>query len=118
MDIAYGIDIRPDGDPYVDAAVKALAALSTAAVPGKYWVDIIPWGTYHIRLYLSASRSRLTLLIVKYIPSWFPGAGFKKEANAWKQMTDNMIDLPYAAVKQEIVTRFVIITFTRLTYDA
>jgi hypothetical protein len=40
--------------------------------------------------------------IVKYVPSWFPGAGFKRKAQAWKKNLENTADIPYDFVKRQM----------------
>lgn len=56
--IAYGIDVRPNNDPYVDAVEKALEAASKAGM-GSFLVDYLP--------------------VLKYLPAWVPGAHFVHE---------------------------------------
>lgn len=41
--IAYGIDVRPHGDPFVDIAEKALHAVSLASSMGGGLFDLVPW---------------------------------------------------------------------------
>jgi len=40
------------------------------------------------------------LPILKYVPEWFPGAGFKKFARMAKRNLDNSVNLPYQRVKR------------------
>lgn len=42
---------------------------------------------------------------VKYVPSWFPGASFKKKAARWNENNDRMINRPFDAVKESLVGR-------------
>jgi hypothetical protein len=39
---------------------------------------------------------------VKYVPSWFPGAGFKRTAKLWREHLAGIADRPYEFVKQQI----------------
>ena len=43
--------------------------------------------------------------VVKYIPEWFPGAGFQTKARSWKKLTREMVDFPFEAAKNAIVSR-------------
>lgn len=43
---------------------------------------------------------------VKYIPSWLPGAGFKRKAAAWKTVIERGADEPFQWVKNSMVGRF------------
>lgn len=38
---------------------------------------------------------------VKYVPSWFPGAGFKRKAQAWKNL-ENVANQPYEFVRKQM----------------
>ncbi|KAJ7289105.1 cytochrome P450 [Mycena rebaudengoi] len=80
MSIAYGIDTLPSNDPYMETAEAAIDALAQAAVPGRYLVDVIP--------------------VLKYVPAWFIGAGFRRQAREWKKLTDKMVQLPFQAAKR------------------
>ncbi|KAJ7251361.1 cytochrome P450 [Mycena rebaudengoi] len=80
MSIAYGIHTLPSNDPYMETAEAAIDAMAQAAVPGRYLVDVIP--------------------VLKYVPAWFIGAGFKRQAREWKKLTDKMVQLPFQAAKR------------------
>lgn len=75
MSITYGIDTLPERDPYVTAAEDALHAVVMAAIPGTFLVDSLPF--------------------LKYVPAWFPGAGFQRKASEWKVLARRMVDMPY-----------------------
>lgn len=40
---------------------------------------------------------------VRYVPSWFPGAGFKRKADKWGKLLYSQILTPHTYVKNEIV---------------
>ncbi|TBU24926.1 cytochrome P450, partial [Dichomitus squalens] len=80
LGVTYGIDVQPSNDPYIATAETALHAISMAGNAGAYLVDYIP--------------------ILKYVPSWFPGAAFKRQAAEWKKATDAMLERPFKAVTQ------------------
>ena len=40
---------------------------------------------------------------VKYVPSWFPGAGFKRKAAEWKKELAKIDTIPHAWAKEQIV---------------
>ncbi|KAF8212748.1 cytochrome P450 [Mycena galopus ATCC 62051] len=82
MSITYGIDVLPFDDPYVTLAHKAVRTFAFAAVPGVYLVDTFP--------------------ILKDIPRWFPGAGFKRQAEEWRKLAHGMAELPYAETKRQM----------------
>ena len=83
MSIAYGLEVQHDDDPYIRTAEEGVHPLHTAAVPGAFLVDALPF--------------------LKYVPEWFPGAGFQKEAKAAKKLARTMIQVPFAAAKKNFV---------------
>ncbi|KAJ7091701.1 cytochrome P450 [Mycena crocata] len=83
MSITYGIDSLSPSDPLIKIPADTLAAVLFAATPGSYVVDFLP--------------------ILKHIPSWFPGAGFKHKAQKWNHDRDQMIDAPFLATKTAMV---------------
>jgi len=82
--IAYGIDVQAEDDPYIHIAEEAIQAASATSTPGKYLVDTLP--------------------ILKYVPSWMPGAGFKREAAHYRKWTDALLNVPYEAVQKQIIS--------------
>ncbi|PPQ83215.1 Dimethyltryptamine 4-hydroxylase (PsiH) [Psilocybe cyanescens] len=79
LDIGYGIDLAED-DPWLEATQLANEGLAIASVPGSFWVDSFP--------------------SLKYLPSWLPGAGFKRKARVWKEGADHMVNMPYETMKK------------------
>lgn len=105
MDIAYGIQVKDRTDEFITIAESALEGLSEAAVPGAFLVDQIPWRTSPLpALSLSTLQiSPIQCIVVKYIPSWFPGAGFQKKAQEWAHLANEMPNKPFNAVKAAVV---------------
>ncbi|CDO75710.1 hypothetical protein BN946_scf184493.g8 [Trametes cinnabarina] len=79
LGVAYGIDVQPKNDPYIATAETALHAMSKAGNAGAYLVDYMPF--------------------LKHIPSWFPGASFKRQAAEWRKATTAMVEVPFKAVR-------------------
>ena len=80
-----------------------MSSISTALVPGTFLVDIFP-----IRMGSSPDVSTQTETFtptVKYVPEWFPGAGFKKFARVGKANIDHSITLPFQHVKTSFEVR-------------
>ena len=46
---------------------------------------------------------------VRYIPSWFPGAEFKRKAIEWREDSVAMLEEPFEMVKQKIVNSLYIL---------
>ncbi|EAU83206.2 cytochrome P450 [Coprinopsis cinerea okayama7 len=66
FEMTYGIVTESCDDPFIQDMTEVTVGFGTAAAPGRFLVDAIP--------------------ILKYVPSWFPGAGFKRWAAFYKDM--------------------------------
>jgi hypothetical protein len=86
MKIGYGITVQESDDPYISVAEEAFKGAAEAGMPGAFWVDLFP--------------------ILKYVPSWFPGAGFQKKAARWRDFTNTMADKPFHHVQEQLVQVF------------
>ncbi|KAJ6621636.1 cytochrome P450 [Mycena sp. CBHHK59/15] len=80
--IVYGYEIQPEDDSYVSLADEAMKGLTQAANTGTFLVDFLP--------------------ILKYVPSWLPGAGFKRKAKEWAKSSLKLRDSPFEALKESI----------------
>jgi len=40
--------------------------------------------------------------ILKYIPAWFPGAGFKRKALEWRVFAERMVEIPFDDVRKKM----------------
>ncbi|KAI0658590.1 CyP450 monooxygenase [Cubamyces menziesii] len=78
MGIVYGVEIADDDDKYLVIARKALDIFNDFMVPGRYLVE--------------------SLHVLRHIPSWFPGAGFKRKAAAWRKDVLALRNVPFDAV--------------------
>ena len=83
MKIAYDIDVLESDDPYIIVAEEAMQGMHEAGIPGAFLVDLFP--------------------ILKFVPSWFPGAGFQIKAADWKKVTRSMIENPFRYVEEQLV---------------
>lgn len=68
---------------YVTAAQRAIEGFSKGLIPGAYWVEYFP--------------------ILRYIPSWVPGANFKKLAEEYVPHVMAATFKPYNEVKEAMV---------------
>ncbi|KAF8498385.1 cytochrome P450 [Hysterangium stoloniferum] len=93
MDILYGIKVKPSGDPYLKLAEEAFKVAATAGNPGSYIVDTFP--------------------ILKYVPEWMPGAGFKVKARIWKEeLISKMPVMPHEECKRTMAAGNATVSFT------
>ncbi|TBU23430.1 cytochrome P450 [Dichomitus squalens] len=84
MRISYGIEVVDEQDPYVAAVERGVASFNEAFVPGAFLVETFP--------------------VLKKLPDWFPGAGFKRTAAAWKKIAHNMRDAPFEKMMKSWMT--------------
>ncbi|KAF5327252.1 hypothetical protein D9619_004581 [Psilocybe cf. subviscida] len=82
LSITYGIKISGFDDPYVVNAEESVKGITAASLPGSFLVDLIP--------------------ALKYVPSWFPGAGFKNKAAYWADVNRKVAELPFNHVAQQM----------------
>ncbi|KAG5722533.1 O-methylsterigmatocystin oxidoreductase [Termitomyces sp. T112] len=67
---------------FADISEATMTKLSEALFPGAFAVDTLPF--------------------LRYIPAWFPGAGFQRYAAECRVLTDEMQDRPLKYVKEQI----------------
>ncbi|KIY72390.1 cytochrome P450 [Cylindrobasidium torrendii FP15055 ss-10] len=81
--IIYGYDAKDQDDDFVKAGYAGMRTFNLGCAPAaKYAVNVIP--------------------ALKYLPSWFPGAQFKRLAEGWKETFMTMVLTPWTYVKGEI----------------
>ena len=99
--ISHGYHIQEERDPFVDLADTAVDQFSRSTAPGAFMVDIIPACKLRIN---DCRRSAIHIsYLVRYVPEWFPGAGFKRMAREWNATLQDMVDQPYKFVKDQMV---------------
>ncbi|KAF7311496.1 Cytochrome P450 [Mycena kentingensis (nom. inval.)] len=80
--IAYGYELKDESDPLLELVRNVMEEFSEAAVPGAFLVDLIP--------------------LLKYVPSWMPGAGFKRKAALWRRHVLDMIEISFRLVVDQM----------------
>ncbi|EJF64522.1 cytochrome P450 [Dichomitus squalens LYAD-421 SS1] len=83
---------KDEGDPLVELVNRALEQFAICTAPGAFLANIFP--------------------ALVHIPAWFPGAGFKKTAAAWRATLEQMCEDPYNLVKQQIAAGTNVPSFT------
>jgi len=76
--------VADEDDYYITLANDVLRTFAQASVFGTYLVDYIP--------------------ILKYVPSWMPGASFKRKAREWRHLSRDMLESQFKTVKQKMVS--------------
>ncbi|KAF8132785.1 cytochrome P450 [Boletus edulis] len=80
--LSHGYITQEGDDPLVDLAELANSQLSKATVLGGHFVDFLHF--------------------LKYIPSWFPGAGFKKTAKEYAAVLHDLLEIPHNYVVSQL----------------
>ena len=101
MEVAYGISIVNNENRFLRTTVAAVEILSGVLVPGKFLVDSMPICASHW-IHISPTRRCLHPTLVKYVPEWFPGAGFKTTAREVQEMLDISVGGPLEHVKESM----------------
>ncbi|KZT58493.1 cytochrome P450 [Calocera cornea HHB12733] len=81
--IAYGYNVEQDEDGLVDKIDEFMYILNILLRPGEWITDAEP--------------------LVKYLPEWFPGAGFKRLAYRWNSYLKEIREVPFERVKRDVV---------------
>ncbi|KAF7357531.1 Cytochrome p450 [Mycena sanguinolenta] len=82
MATVYGYEVQPTNDHFVSLSESAVKKLSDAIFPGAMAVDTFP--------------------ILRYLPSWMPGADFQQFAAEARELTKEMQEAPVNFVKQNM----------------
>ncbi|KDQ21284.1 hypothetical protein BOTBODRAFT_25707 [Botryobasidium botryosum FD-172 SS1] len=82
LSVTYGHHVTSDDDPLVALGEQCMNDFSDAAMPGAFLVDVIP--------------------ALKYVPAWFPGAGFQRQAAIWRKRLLRFIHEPMETVKKNL----------------
>ncbi|KAG8815407.1 hypothetical protein FRC17_000728 [Serendipita sp. 399] len=80
--ITYGLPVPHYADPLIGDVELAMAHFSKTTRAGAYYVDVFP--------------------SLEYVPSWFPGAGFKREAATMRADMDRAVNNPFNAAMDVI----------------
>ncbi|OJT10545.1 O-methylsterigmatocystin oxidoreductase [Trametes pubescens] len=80
--ITYGYKVRGDDDHLIQIVDKAMADFTEASAPGTYLADIFPF--------------------LCHIPSWVPGAQWRKKVAEQSKNFNRMVDIPFNWVKAQM----------------
>ena len=105
----YGYKVTSADDRFMKLAAESTEVLSNKLVTGGgVWaVDIFPFcaSAFSLCVERMVSVSHDWNITVRHIPSWFPGAGFKRSAVEWKKLIEDFVNEPHEDCKQKIVSR-------------
>ena len=82
MRVAYGFDDIRRNEALIHNAEALIVGFSDAVVPGRFLVNAFP--------------------SLRYVPSWFPGAGFQVQANKWRDELNRLATQPLEEVQAKM----------------
>ncbi|KAL0576540.1 hypothetical protein V5O48_005432 [Marasmius crinis-equi] len=82
MKVAYGYEIASERDHFIDVAEETSKISGWAMAPGRWLVDYYP--------------------VLRFLPSWAPFAGFRRQAEKWKRRLESLSDEPHQWVKTQM----------------
>src|SRR4051812_49136084 len=83
---------------------------SATLIPGKFMVNIFPSCKLFVVKNAKRVQANLTKLswmircTVLYVPSWFPGAEWKRKSIAWRKIIHDIVHEPFDGVKKAEVS--------------
>ncbi|KAI9001296.1 cytochrome P450 [Trametes punicea] len=80
--VAYGYKVRGDEDPFIKTVDQVMEEFALAFAPGAFLADVFPF--------------------LRHIPSWVPGAQWKRKVAEQKNNLDWMINMPFDWVKEKM----------------
>ena len=84
MSVSYGLPVLESNDPHIALAEETVRSAAEAGIPGTFLVDLLP--------------------VLKYVPSWFPGAGFKRKAARYAAVNAEVVDQPFKIIQRKMVS--------------
>jgi len=84
LSLMYGYTPESFDDPAIQAAEQSVRLGTTLYMPGSTLANIFP--------------------ILTKVPSWFPGAGFKRRAEKVRYLTEETKRIPWEFVQSEFVS--------------
>ncbi|KAJ6624514.1 cytochrome P450 [Mycena sp. CBHHK59/15] len=82
MRITYGYIVKSEDDSILSLVNSVMDEFFVSIAPGAFLVDLIP--------------------MLKYVPSWMPGAGFQRKAKTWSNHLTEMIEQPLAFAQDQM----------------
>ncbi|KAJ6617622.1 cytochrome P450 [Mycena sp. CBHHK59/15] len=92
MKVAFGYTISGHDDPFISIAEQSSKISGWAMAPGRWLVDYWP--------------------ILRFIPSWFPLAHFKRQGAEWRGILNSVSEVPHNWVKSQIACGTNVPSFT------
>ncbi|KAJ8522813.1 hypothetical protein ONZ45_g644 [Pleurotus djamor] len=82
MEVSYGITPLPKDDPIIALGDNVMRHFQAAPIFGAFLIDLFP--------------------PIQYLPTWFPGAAFKRSAKESNVAVEQMLNVPYSQALKSI----------------
>ncbi|KIK79440.1 hypothetical protein PAXRUDRAFT_280461 [Paxillus rubicundulus Ve08.2h10] len=92
LKVTYGWTVADKDDFFVSLMEQSFAIVSEIMKPGRWLVEVFP--------------------LLRFVPSWFPGAGFKRKAAVWREQLSEVDRKPYAWAKAQLKSGNYVPSFT------
>ncbi|KAG0699536.1 cytochrome P450 [Suillus ampliporus] len=102
LNLAYGWKVTKNDDYLINILGDGLVMSAILSQPGRWLIEVMPScrSSFRFRSYYKAKK--VTLRRVRFVPSWFPGAGFKRVALDLGQKLNRIDTMPFQWTKQQI----------------
>ena len=87
LDVTYDVKMQGLDNPYLLNAETAVQGFSRGVIFGNFWIDYVPF----------------MIPIMKYVPSWVPGAGYRRDEKKWKTAGRFVEYSAYESIKKDLV---------------
>ncbi|KAF8259466.1 cytochrome P450 [Lactarius quietus] len=92
LDYAYGYKVQGVDDPLVQLTELADEEFARASIPGAFVVDTLP--------------------LLRHVPEWFPGTGWKQLGRKWGENRRAYVDTPFELVRARRAAGVSVLSFT------
>jgi len=105
LSVTYGVNVESEKDYFYLPSGDAVSVAEAVVIPRAFFVDALPIRMSPSQELLPKNELNLFILAVKYVPEWFPGAGFQTFARTAKAKLDKLINVPFQHVKESLEVR-------------
>ena len=105
--ITHGYPVKQHDDPLVKAVDAAVNGFSECLEPGAYLVDMIPLREsllFFLHATMDVNNAPFLPRVVRYVPEWFPRAGWKTKGKRYTESLEFMTEIPHQFVKDQMVS--------------
>ena len=96
--LAYGYQVTTDDDPILELAEQAMKGFTLVSEPNAFMVDNFPF----CDLVFLCVTWKIDRWLVRYVPEWFPGGGFKKIAKEMFDDREKLYEVPFNFAREQM----------------